>query len=524
MANINLGNQEVLYNIAGTVTTDSVSKYNFRLFPTGIYESIDIIPDPHNQTVKIKSKTSNPWYFIKNDLNAKKQIKIVFYSAIDGLKVSEAAPYIVARFNLTSINRSNYAEVLALPWEIGNTTNPLKVMEDDIILGRVVYENGVLQPHVDYSKQKKVDIEYSYEATNILPVTPTEPPTNVVRIKGSNIFINGTEFIVEDQAITIPPVVNARMDLVYMDRLGVISVESGTDDQINPTIPQVPPECYPIAMITRSSASLVVSGADISQIPIEKYIFIPAGVGSEGERYTNLNPTPITIGGIEAGTTFEDWSVTQVFDTLFYPYQAPSFSAFTINSVANTVEVGYTVPAVKVFSWTTINNGNINESTISLRDVTGNQWIFEDEMNSGTYTDIGIAVTRSSIASYTWRIQGVNSKLVTFTRDFTVSWRFMGYYGESSSASLLEADAKALRVGSLVSGIAGTYNFLAGGYKYLVFPEDYTPTSFTDVGTNLNVPMTSSSLSITNSFGVVKNYNVYRTTNIIGSAISIRVV
>ena len=154
MANTNLGNQEVLYNIAGTVTTDSVSKYNFRLFPTGIYESIDIIPDPHNQTVKIKSKTSNPWYFIKNDLNAKKQIKIVFYSAIDGLKVSEAAPYIVARFNLTSINRSNYAEVLALPWEIGNTTNPLKVMEDDIILGRVVYENGVLQPHVDYSKQK----------------------------------------------------------------------------------------------------------------------------------------------------------------------------------------------------------------------------------------------------------------------------------------------------------------------------------------------------------------------------------
>jgi len=216
--------------------------------------------------------------------------------------------------------------------------------------------------------------------------------------------------------------------------------------------------------------------------------------------------------------------MTQIFDTLFYPYQAPTFSSFSISAVASTVEVGYTVPTVKNFVWDTTNDGNINDSSISIRDVTGSSWVVQNETNSGAYTGIGAAITKTTISTYTWQVQGVNSKSQTFTRDYTVSWKFYGYYGESTNSTLTEADAKALRVSNLVSGIAGTYTFNTGGYKYWVFPEDYTASTFTDTATNLQVPiLTLSTLSITNSFGVTKNYNMYRTLNIIGSGITIRV-
>lgn len=41
---------------------------------------------------------------------------------------------------------------------------------------------------------------------------------------------------------------------------------------------------------------------------------------------TNQNPVPITIGGIEAGTTFNETPIDQVLNKLLYPYVAPDFS------------------------------------------------------------------------------------------------------------------------------------------------------------------------------------------------------
>lgn len=42
--------------------------------------------------------------------------------------------------------------------------------------------------------------------------------------------------------------------------------------------------------------------------------------------YTNLNPTPYTVGGIPAGSTFSNQTMQQMFDALLYPYVAPSAS------------------------------------------------------------------------------------------------------------------------------------------------------------------------------------------------------
>jgi hypothetical protein len=50
---------------------------------------------------------------------------------------------------------------------------------------------------------------------------------------------------------------------------------------------------------------------------------IPGPEGGGGGVYTNLTPVPVTLGGIEAGSTFDDTPITDVLDQLLYPYQEP---------------------------------------------------------------------------------------------------------------------------------------------------------------------------------------------------------
>ena len=49
-----------------------------------------------------------------------------------------------------------------------------------------------------------------------------------------------------------------------------------------------------------------------------------------------------------------------------------------------------------------------------------------------------------------------------------------------------------------------------------------TATTFKDSTTNLDVPMEAVyTVSVTNAYGITTNYNVHRTTNILGSTINI---
>ena len=43
-------------------------------------------------------------------------------------------------------------------------------------------------------------------------------------------------------------------------------------------------------------------------------------IGSSGSTYTNSNPTPVTIGGIPAGSTFSGKNLQEMFDLLLYPF------------------------------------------------------------------------------------------------------------------------------------------------------------------------------------------------------------
>ena len=241
--------------------------------------------------------------------------------------------------------------------------------------------------------------------------------------------------------------------------------------------------------------------------------------------YTNASPTPSTLGGIVAGSTFTAQTMQQMWDALLYPYQAPAFTSFVMSGQATTLEVGDSTAVDPTFTWGTSNSGNVSPNTLRITDVTGGGTLLADNLaNDGSEAVTLAAITKTSAASHVFRIRGTNTNTDFFTRDFTVNWLWRRFYGEDTDAGpLAEADIEALRVSGLASGFAGTYSFVGGGYKYLAYPIAFgTATTFKDSSTNLDIPFeTPYIVSVTNGFGQATDYRVHRSTNIMGAAISI---
>lgn len=248
----------------------------------------------------------------------------------------------------------------------------------------------------------------------------------------------------------------------------------------------------------------------------------PAGYGDAD--YNRATPVPTTIGGVSAGHTFAG-TVQDALDTLFYPYQAPAFSSFSF-SQTSPLEVGDTIAAgTKTFTWATSNSSNVQANTIKIDDITASTNLLTGGANDGSEA-LGIgAITKTSATSHTWRITGTNTNASNFTRDFSVSWQWRRFYGESTTATLVEADVEALRVTGLATNFTGTFSFVGGGYKWIAYPTAWgLKTTFKDTATNLDVAMQAAyTLAITNTFGQTTNYYVHRTTNILGGAINIAV-
>lgn len=248
---------------------------------------------------------------------------------------------------------------------------------------------------------------------------------------------------------------------------------------------------------------------------------VQAGAGT----YTNAIAVPTTIGGITAGSTFNAKSWQQMFDSLLYPYQVPAFSAFSFTGASTPLEVGASIAANRTFTWTSTNSANINVNSINIEYPVGNP-IATGLANDGTETVTHSAVQLSAPGTATFRVRGVNTQAGAFTRDLTIEWRWLKFSGNSALAGPLSAaQIQALGTSSLATDDAGNYVFgaAAGTYKYIACPVSWgTLTTFKDQSTNLDVPMQAAyTVSVTNANGQTTNYNVYRTTNQLGGAITI---
>lgn len=254
--------------------------------------------------------------------------------------------------------------------------------------------------------------------------------------------------------------------------------------------------------------------------------FVMGGGGGADQVLDSDTPTPVTLGGIPAGSTFDNVPVEVVLRDLLYPYQIPTFTAFAISGQQTQLEVGQPISAgAKTFTWSTSNASNVSPNTISVVDITNSTTLVATSSNDGTEVITISNITKNTPTTHTWRITGVNTRSTPFVRDFAVTWVWRRFHGESTLQTLTESQTQALRVSAFATGFAGTYSFVGGGYKWIAYPTSFgTATLFKDTNTNLDVPMEpATTLMLTNAYGISTSYRIHRTTNVLGASINILV-
>jgi hypothetical protein len=255
----------------------------------------------------------------------------------------------------------------------------------------------------------------------------------------------------------------------------------------------------------------------------------PSITGPTGsiELYTNTGSMPEDVGGWAAGSTFSGVSFQQMMDGLLYPYQTPSFSAFSIAGQALTLECGINITSGnKTFIWTTVNSTNVEANSLIIRDVTNSV-----DLATGCADDASqvvnfpTALTRTVHAQYRqWSLSGTDSNDDVITAKVTtITWYSPYFYGVGPAGLSANSPANILDLEQMTKGVAakgnktGIYtNTGANDTLYYAYPKSWglLASIIDENGFNITSAFHSpTSLAFTNSpgnyEGVTTDYYVY---------------
>lgn len=149
--------------------------------------------------------------------------------------------------------------------------------------------------------------------------------------------------------------------------------------------------------------------------------------------YSNSTPVPVSLGGISSGTTFSNVSISEMFNKLLYPYQAPVPTISIVGSTtiefgdptklaSNSINLNWGVTKRSNDITSISVNGIIQPGSPWSGDVTGSQ------QRTGTYSP-GL----SSTQTFTIQSSDVTS---TTSASATLTWMNRVYSGTISLSSI----------------------------------------------------------------------------------------
>lgn len=254
--------------------------------------------------------------------------------------------------------------------------------------------------------------------------------------------------------------------------------------------------------------------------------------------YTNLTPTPVTQGGIPAGSTFSAKTMQEMWDMFLYPYQYPAFTSFSRTNLLSQYELGQEVEiSGQTFTWTNSNDSNVVLGSLYIEQLNPVTTTIVSGLNpdtpgpGNTTITLGTTISSSSLATLgLYRITGTNTNSGTFSSTISRTWKPRWYYGRSANTSVTEAEVTGF-TSTLTTGVVNNYVSITNDpsnttYIYLVIPTSLAqPTDLRDSVAGCfgsNIPYTNlGTITFNNAYGVSQTYDVYRTINIVGGALNI---
>jgi len=229
--------------------------------------------------------------------------------------------------------------------------------------------------------------------------------------------------------------------------------------------------------------------------------------------YTNLFPTPYTVGGIPAGSTFSNQTMQQMFDALLYPYVAPGAS------LTGGFYREYGDSNVLTLSW------SVTKHSKSITTIVVNSIPIVATGNNQSGSIPGQTATQNVNTSFTMTVSDIPNGTSTVTSTTNATWDNRRYWGTLPVGHAL----------TTISGLPFTHtnisvlsNELGSGYaqtRTITTNTDYVvfiwPHNSVDLSTNPphvsiggfgnnNWIKTRNNVQFTNQFGYTgTNYDVW---------------
>lgn len=252
--------------------------------------------------------------------------------------------------------------------------------------------------------------------------------------------------------------------------------------------------------ITEKKGEIVITLTDgtIKKLKMPRDIrVISGGGGSKGggvSYYSNLNLTPYKVGGIEAGTSFDNVEITKMFDMLLYPFE------ISLSVAPNKAQLGDTLNSILLKFET---NG-ASESNINGIDVTGiDELIYPEPVSEN-------------------KIFTLTAKKDNQTKTKQVSIQFLNniYWGATSNPNPTNAEILASNKQLSNSKSKSVVYDCSGGKRYFIAYPKRLGSVTLSVNGFPNNNFTQIQRAFTNEFGYIEDYFIcYGNTIVFGSDI-----
>jgi len=331
-----------------------------------------------------------------------------------------------------------------------------------------------------------------------VPVIPTE----IISVDASSYVANNYT------GVATPPITQYSVDVIYK----IIFANSNT--LAGPTLNIDGIGAFPLETAD-SSGVISPIDADFITAGLTYYVSFlantfqlstsPPAATTSTVSYSNPLTVSITapVGGVELGSNwaalpdgvdaqgnpiYRGWTLTEIMNRIFYPYQEPAFTSFSMVGQPTSLEVGTSVTGgPRNFTWS-FNSyaANVEPNTLEINDITNpinsgatNPLVTGASITPTVAADIGLNIQPATATTHSWQARATTTAdnpsgpTVFFSNasKFTIRWYYKWYWGVSALPTLSNIQIPTLLTGVLGNSRSGTKSFTATNeYWYVAFP------------------------------------------------------
>lgn len=438
-------------------------------------------------------------------------------------KITELENLIVASniIDLTELNNRVTALEGKFPIDLSTIENKIDLVEDntkkltDVIIDRVVLLEE--KPNLDYSNLEERVTTLESKPTGTVDLTSIEDRLDVLESRpiGGTVDLTSIEDRLEElenkPEVNLTTIENRLNELESIPTIDLTPLESRVSDLENSSVIDLTPIEDRLTNV-ESQLPVDLSGLETRLTSLEN----DPGKGLD-LLYTNPDPTPAALGGIPAGTTFDNVNIKDIISMLLYPYQKPAFTTFKVNNLTTlALEVGNPFAGGNVtFSWTISNSMAIAPNSIMCNGI-------PDLPNTGSFVQNIAPIVKTTATGHTFTITAITDKGEMIYKNVTFNWQFKRYVGVSPKLELTDEDILAM-TGELATNRTKTANYdCAGGrYFYIIYPTSFGEMSNVRIESFLWDDYTLVKRTMVNAYGVSVPVNIYRSNNLLNGTVTV---